>query len=95
MIYDGSATLAAAGTRQRLVSTRTPAAWITFQPGSSNSGSIYIGGSTVSSTSGLSMLVGDSVVSWPVADINMYDLHEIWFDGSSTNDTVQFVYGTR
>ena len=95
MVYDGSATLTAAGTRQRLVSTRTPAAWITFQAGASNTGAIYLGGNTVSSTSGVSMLTGDAIVTWPVGDINMYDLREIWFDGATTNNTVQFIYGTR
>jgi len=95
MIYDGNKTVAASGTRERLSSVHKIAAWITFQPLAANTNAVYIGGSTVSATSGLSMLVGDSAVTWPVSDINGYDLYEIWIDGATNGNGVQFIYFTR
>lgn len=94
MVYSGSKTVAAAGTRERLVSSRTPASWIIFQPTGSG-GAVYVGGSAVSSTAGNTMSAGDSIMFPPVSDIMPYDLYEIWVDAANNGDGVKFNYLTR
>jgi len=95
MVYSGSKTVAVAGTRERLASARTPAAWVIFQPLESNNNNAYVGGSTVSATAGIIIYTGGSVMLPPVGDIMMYDLHEIWVDVETGGEGVQFNYGVR
>jgi len=95
MVYDGNVTVTTAGTRQRVTSVQTMANWITFQPFAANQGGVYLGGKTVSATSGVVVLPGDAYVTWPVADIAMYDLGEMWVDAANSGDGLQFIYGIR
>ena len=95
MVYDGNATVTTAGTRQRIATVQTMANWITFQPLAANQGNVYLGGKTVSATSGVVIMVGDAYVTWPVADIAMYDLREMWIDAANSGDGLQFIYGVR
>ena len=93
ILKDGSATVAAHGTRVPLSATaKTMANWITFYAKAGNSGNIYIGGSTVSSTSGAIMGQGDAFVTWPMVAFNAYDLNQIYIDSDNDGEGVQFVY---
>jgi virulence-associated protein VapD len=95
MVYDGNVTVTAAGTRQRIATVQTMANWITFQPLAANQGSVYLGGKTVSATSGVVITTGDAYVTWPVADVAMYDLREMWIDAANSGDGLQYIYGVR
>lgn len=95
MVYSGSKTVTAAGTRERLATERTPAAWILFQPLDANQAAVFIGGSTVSATVGNILDTGGSITFPPIGDIMMYDLHEIWIDASTNGEGAQFNYGQR
>jgi hypothetical protein len=100
MLQDFSVTIIATGVAQRLATIRIPAAWINFQPlatgagAPSNVAAVAIGGPDVALNKGQVINPGDTAVGWPVADINGYDLHEIWVTGTM-NDGVQGAYFTR
>lgn len=95
MVYSGSKTVAAAGARERLASSRTPACWVNVQALQDNSGDVYIGGNNVAPTVGNYILTGDSQFFPPVGDVMIYDLHEMWIDVETNGEGVQFDYGVR
>jgi hypothetical protein len=95
MVYSGQKTVAVAGTRERLASTRTPAAWVILQPLDGNGTDVYVGGANVSATAGNILYSGGGLTFPPVGDIMMYDLYEIWVDVATGGEGVQFNYGVR
>lgn len=96
MIYDGSKTVATAGTRVALASVRTPASWVHIQSKTANTGSIYVGGSTVTSLSGIELPSAlDSHQLPPIGDILAYDLQDIYVDAAVNGEGVKFVYSQR
>lgn len=93
ILYDGAKTVTTAGTRVPLAATRTLANWLLIQFNPSNSGStIYLGGPSVSSTSGVEVSAGDSDVIWPMVAFNTYDLNLIYIDAATSGDGVKFIY---
>ena len=96
MLYSGSATVTSSGSKVPLLSAPTKADWITIYPGTSNSGTIYVGGSNVSASSdiGAPIGAGDAFVCWPFGNSHgAYDLSLIYVDSTSSGDKVKFVYG--
>lgn len=97
MVYDGTTTVATAGTPVPLLSVPTKADWVTIWPLSTNGGTIYIGGSTVLAATprGAPLNVGDSLVLWPFATgaHGAYDLNAIKMDSTTSGDKVTFIYG--
>lgn len=95
MISDGSKTVVAAGTRVALASERTMCAWLQVQANPANTGDVYVGGSTVSSVSGLVLGPGDTVPILPMAGSDVHDLREVHVDAAVNGEGVKFIYGTR
>lgn len=96
MVYDGTASVTTAGTRVALSTTSQKAAWIIFKPKAANTNPVFIGGSTVSATSGYILTNGNNSVTFPpVADLNGYDLSKIFIDATTNGEGVQFTYFTR
>lgn len=100
MTYDGSKAVTTAGTRVRLVdeSDYQPAFTITIQAlrpdGNDNTGNIYLGGATVSPTSGLILALGD-FFTFPPQETNAYNMNDIWIDAANSGDGVRFIYSRR
>jgi hypothetical protein len=108
MLYSGRATVAAAGTKVALASTRTMASWVTCVGDISNAGTVYVGGDNVQNSSGGAMTyIGHPLVK-PAAGgqpnfINIrevggppiYDLSLIYVDADTNGDSITFNYGRR
>ena len=97
MTLHGSVTVAAAGTAAKLgdgaSTTAKAAAWILLQAGRNNAGRIFIGGSTVSSSSfGAELSAGDSLSMPPCLAPNTYNLDHIFLDADNSGNLVTFIY---
>lgn len=96
MTYDGARVVAAAGTRVALMPTRTPAAWVVVQSNTTNTAATYVGGPTVSPTSGYELAgPGDWIPFRPIGDLNAYDLSQIFVDAVVNGEGVKFIYQRR
>jgi len=96
MRYNLGVTVAAAATRVQFSSTRQAAAWVGVQAYPANGGKIYVGGSDVSSTVyDVALSAGQGFVYPAVADINGYDLAQLYADTSNSGDSVRVVYFRR
>jgi hypothetical protein len=87
----GSTTCPSSGNKA-LTNTQTKVSVLTVQSAFGNAGTIYLGGSTVSSTSGLQLLVGDSYTFQTQGNSQPYDLSKTYFACSNSADTVVFTY---
>jgi hypothetical protein len=113
MLSSGRATVVAAGTKVPLLAATVDhairlASWITVVGDISNTGTVYVGDSTVKNASGgAKTYVGHPIVK-PAAGaqpnfINIrevggptiYDLATIYIDSDTSGDTVTFNYGRR
>ena len=97
MVYDGVATVVTAGTKVPLASVSTHADWVTVY-GSTVTGNLFVGGSTVSAASGRGaplLSPGSSNVLWPMATgaHGAYDLSKIFIDSTANSDSVTYIYG--
>ena len=92
MIVDGLMAVTTAGTRLPLIAARTVANWIIIQSKTANTGKVYIGGSTVSSTSGIELQSADDSVEFPAVRGSLYDLSKIYIDVSVNLEGVKFIY---
>lgn len=95
MLYNGETDVATAGTRQALASERTPCSWILVQSKVANTQYVYVGGRNVDSSNGTSLIVGDSVMYPPVADLSAYDLSLVYVDADVDGEGVRFTYFRR
>jgi hypothetical protein len=72
----------------------TPCFTLTVQAlhadGSANAANVYVGGSTVTSTTGYLMQPGD-IFTFPPCTVNAYDLKDIYVNGTS-GDGLRFMY---
>jgi len=93
-IKDGNKTVTAAGTAEALGSNES-CVWVTVQAAPGNTGNIYVGASTVSSTRGVELAPGDSQHFSMITRGDHYNLAEIWVDAATSADTVKFIYQTR
>lgn len=110
MLHSGRATVVAAGTKVPLSSSSTPemASWITVVGDLSNTGTVYVGDSTVKNAAGgAKTYIGHPLVK-PAAGAQpnflnireiggptIYDLRYIYIDADTSGDTVTFNYGRR
>lgn len=99
MTYDGFKAIAVTNTAVALVpvsnnTPTTPAFTLTVQAlhadGAANSGNIYLGGPTITSSTGLLLQPGD-FFTFPPNNVNCYDLKDIYINGTS-GDGVRFIY---
>ena len=91
-------TVTAAGTRERIVGSGLKSIAVTIQAKSDNTGSIYVGDETVSSSVGIELHAGDSITFNSVefglanADISFRD---IWIDVSVSSEGINIIYLER
>lgn len=86
-IGDGTQTVTTAGTRVQLTSTATPCRLVNIFANAANTGNIFVGGSTVSSTSGMILEQARSTDWFPIDDLS-----KIYIDAANNNDKVQYAY---
>lgn len=87
-IVAGAKTVATAGTRETLVASSTPCRSVTMTAEDSNTGKIYYGGSTVSSS------LGDYIFPAQKITIEIDDVQKIYIDADVSTDGVKFSYLT-
>ena len=97
MTLHGSVTVTVAGTAVRLGDgtslTSKAAAWVLMQAGQNNTGRIFVGGSTVSSSDfGVTMSASDSLSMPPCLAPNTYNLDNIFVNAENNGDLVTFLY---
>ena len=89
-------TVAAAGTRQQVSSTRIIASSVLIQADHDNTGKIYVGDSAVSATRTLAVLEAGESVEIDSEVFNgrgqQYDLSQIYVDASVSADKVRVGY---
>lgn len=87
MAIVGTITVAAAGTRVQSPKNGTVKA-VMFKARSTNVGAIYVGDSSVSSSSGIELVPGESTH----LNFNGYEQLQSWYaDAANSNDKVDFV----
>lgn len=87
----GSNTCPASGAKQ-VSSTQIKATWVSIQAPSTNSGKIYFGGSTVSTSEGNYITAGGVNFFPPVSNSSFYDLRQIYFACGNSADTITISY---
>ena len=97
MTRHGTVTVTVAGTAVTLGSgtslTSKAAAWVLIQSSSTNVGRIFVGDSSVSSSSfGIAVSAGDSLDMPPCHAANVYDLNQVFIDAENNGDKVTFLY---
>lgn len=85
-IANGYKDVATAGASVPIVATSTTCINILMQAKTNNTGNIYVGGSSVSSSNGICLYPGESL------SINIDNLDEIYIDSSVSGDGVVFTY---
>jgi hypothetical protein len=85
-VKDGSKNVTTAGTRVALAAS-TACQAVLIQAKAANTGIIYVGGSTVSATSGIFLYPGESV------EISIDNLSKVYLDSSVNGEGVVFTYG--
>lgn len=86
VIGDGGATVATAGTAVQLSTTDTPCKKVEIYALATNTGNVFVGGTTVSSARGAVLEQARSVVLW------IDNLNKIYVDAASSADGVSYVY---
>ena len=91
----GTANLAANGTAQQLSTTPLKVKYLRIIAPAANTGPIRFGGSDVTATTfGYLLPAAGGELELPM-DPNSdweWDLSKIWFDGTTTNDDIDFLY---
>ena len=85
-ISNGSKAVTTAGTAVALA-TSTACQSVLIQAKAANTGVIYVGGSTVSSTSGIFLYAGESV------EMSVDNLSDVYINSSVNGEGVVFTYG--
>ncbi len=85
-VGNGSKNVTTAGTRVQLSVTSVPIKKVTIRAKADNTGFIYVGGSTVSSSSNIYLQPMDSI------PLDVANLNAVWLDSSANGDGVFFTY---
>ena len=88
-------TVAAAGTRVQVSATNVACFTVTVQSPSTNSGIIYLGGKTVSSTNGQEIISPGDSFTFPPGESNCYSLSDFWVDAATSGDKAKVMYSVR
>lgn len=75
-----------------LTTTNVKFAWGVLLAPSGNTGVLYIGDSTVSSTTGAYLNSGDSLNLPPLSNTYAFNTNDIFFACSNSADSIQYVY---
>lgn len=95
MVYVTTITITATGEAQRVQTTQKTCAWVTLQADAANSGTVYHGPSSVTTSNGQAIGSGGGGGSPqypPIGHGSMYDLSRIYVIGTA-NDIVRIMYG--
>jgi hypothetical protein len=86
-------TVTTAGTAVRLAASSTPAAWVTIQALSTNTGVICVGGSNVLAAmkNGTCLAAGQAAPFY-ATPAYIYDLNTIWIDSTVNGEGVGVTY---
>ena len=84
-VYSGQKNVTTAGTRVALASTQTLVSGVTIKAKIGNTGSIYVGGSGVTSSNGYILAAGDTVF------VEVSDLATVYFDSQNNGEGVSYV----
>ena len=82
----GTKDVTTAGTAVALVASSTPCKTVHIRAKSGNTGAVYIGGSTVDSTTGISLLAGDSV------ELDIANLDAVYVDSAEDGEGVGYTF---
>ena len=85
-VGSGQTSVTAAGTAQQLSATDTPILSVTVKALLGNVGDVYVGGSTVSSSTGFILGQGDGV------SLDVDNLTDVYIDAANTADKVCYIY---
>jgi hypothetical protein len=83
-VYTGKTTVTTAGTRVVLASAQVITS-VTVKALAANTGTIYVGGTTVASTNGFQLAASQSV------SLDITDLSTIWLDASVSGEGVTYI----
>ena len=86
-INDGFKDISSAGTAEALVTADTPCRFINIFAKSGNTGNVFVGGSTVSSSRGMVLEQARSTDWFPIDNVN-----KIYVDVATNDDGVTFAY---
>lgn len=82
----------AAGTPEKLSSESLQVTSCVIQAKRSNTGNVYIGGSDVSSTTGTSLIAGQTYNLSLSGTDGLYDLQRLWLDVDTSGEGVTVTY---
>lgn len=85
-------TVSSAGTRQAISGTSILASSVCIEAKSTNAGKIYVGGSSVSSSSGIELSAGQAICFEPSEGLDVVDLTEVYIDASTSSQVAKIVY---
>jgi len=85
-IGNGAKTVTTAGTAEQLTTTSTVCKWVTIMAKGANTGNIFVGGASVSSTSGISLVPLQTI------ELEIDDLSKVYIDSSVNSEGVQYTY---
>lgn len=98
MIYSGAGVVTTAGTAVRLASESVPCTQIKIKAGkasgATNTGVVYVGGSSVSATTGYPLTTGQTLEIGPV-ETDSLNLMDVWIDAATNADGVLYLYVVR
>jgi len=86
-IGDGSQTVSSAGTAVQLTTTATPCRLVNIYAKSGNTGNVFVGASTVSSSRGMVLEQARSTDWFPIDDLS-----KIYIDAANNDDGVTYAY---
>lgn len=79
-------TIAAAGTRERLIAVTTPCTGVTIKALAGNTGDVYVGTSDVDATHGIILDAGEAI------SFDIDDAYKIYLDVSVNGEGVSYLY---
>lgn len=88
----GSNTCPASGAK-RVNSSARWAVTVTITAADDNNGAVYIGGSDISSTTGVKLQAGDAFTLGSAGNANIWNLNQIWFACADANDGITWFIG--
>lgn len=89
----GSKSVTTAGTQVQLSATSVPCYEVLMQVNASNTGSIYVGGASVDSSTGIVLIAPAAATSQPVDIVlSAQNLNQIWIDSDVNGEGVRFIY---
>ena len=94
-VSNGAKAVTSAGTAEALSATSIPVVEVVIQAELDNTGNVYVGGSTVSSTSGVELEPGASLTFGNIQKNEWFNLNEIYIDAATSSDGVKFTYTTK